>query len=287
MSYLSRIRINPLRSGSHELLGNPRKLHGAVMGGLADDPERQRPLWRLDGDNPHRPKLLVLSESKPDWTHVVEQAGWPHADGEHYELREYEPLLSRLAVGEEFTFRVTANPVRNMIEAASPTKPNDSGRGSRGRSPRTAHRTAEAQLGWFLERTEKWGFTVPGASSGTSATEHSSVAATTDSSDATGGAVTADPACTGTAENPESARNVRITARERRSFAKKRGSKPVVLHTATFEGRLRVTSVELLRRALLYGVGPAKAYGCGLLTLAPLNPESDAVGWVRSAAATT
>ncbi|SFT43848.1 CRISPR system Cascade subunit CasE [Actinopolyspora lacussalsi subsp. righensis] len=274
MNYLSRIRINPLRSGSRDLLGNPRRLHGAVMGGLADDPEQQRPLWRLDSDNPHRPKLLVLSESKPDWTHLVEQAGWPHAEGEHYELREYEPLLNRLGVGEEFTFRVTANPVRNMVEVASPTKPNDSGKGSRGRSPRTAHRTAEAQLDWFLQRTEKWGFSVPGASSGTGATEHPSVAATADSTDATGGAVTADPACAGTVEALESGGNVRITARERHSFAKKRGSKPVVLHTATFEGRLRVTSVELLRRALLHGIGPAKAYGCGLLTLAPLPEHS-------------
>ncbi|MGJ7908239.1 type I-E CRISPR-associated protein Cas6/Cse3/CasE [Actinopolyspora sp. H202] len=276
MSYLSRIRINPLRSGSRDLLGNPRRLHGAVMGGLADDPERQRPLWRLDSDNPHRPKLLVLSESKPDWTHLVEQAGWPHAEGEHYELREYEPLLTRLAVGEEFTFRVTANPVRNAVEAARPTQPNDSGKGSLGRSPRTAHRTAEAQLGWFLQRTEKWGFSVPGASSGTSAIEHSSVAASADSTDATGGAVTAEAARVGTADVSEFAGDVRITARERHSFAKKRGSKPVVLHTATFEGRLRVTSVELLRRALLHGVGPAKAYGCGLLTLAPLPPDSDA-----------
>ncbi|GAB3558397.1 CRISPR system Cascade subunit CasE [Actinopolyspora lacussalsi] len=280
MNYLSRIRLNPLRSGSRDLLGNPRRLHGAVMGGLADDPERQRPLWRLDSDNPHRPKLLVLSESKPDWTHLVEQAGWPHADGEHYELREYEPLLTQLAVGEEFAFRVTANPVQNTSEPEHPTERQRqrAGEGQRRRSQRIGHRTAGAQLGWFLQRTEKWGFSVPGASSGTGATEHPSVAATADSTDATGGALTPEAARGDTADASEFAGDVRITARERHSFAKKRGSKPVVLHTATFEGRLRVTSVELLRRALLHGIGPAKAYGCGLLTLAPLTGDSVSAG---------
>ncbi|WP_207954461.1 type I-E CRISPR-associated protein Cas6/Cse3/CasE [Saccharopolyspora elongata] len=66
------------------------------------------------------------------------------------------------------------------------------------------------------------------------------------------------------------AREVRITARNRHSFSKNRGKPPVVLHTATFEGHLRVTDPQLLTQHLLAGIGPAKAYGCGLLTLAPL-----------------
>ncbi len=65
---------------------------------------------------------------------------------------------------------------------------------------------------------------------------------------------------------------VRITARERRSFRKKNGAKPVVLHVATFEGRLRITDTTTFTERLLNGIGPAKSYGCGLLTLAPL-PE--------------
>lgn len=45
----------------------------------------------------------------------------------------------------------------------------------------------------------------------------------------------------------------------------------VTISTATFQGRHRVTDAEALRAALLTGIGPAKGYGQGLLTLAPLT----------------
>jgi len=44
----------------------------------------------------------------------------------------------------------------------------------------------------------------------------------------------------------------------------------VHLATATYVGVLTVMNPTLLRAALTDGVGRAKAYGCGLLTLAPL-----------------
>lgn len=38
--------------------------------------------------------------------------------------------------------------------------------------------------------------------------------------------------------------------------------------TVTFDGRLEVTDPAALRRTLTLGLGKAKAYGCGLMTLA-------------------
>ena len=40
---------------------------------------------------------------------------------------------------------------------------------------------------------------------------------------------------------------------------------------AQFDGVLRITDVELFRKSLLSGMGRGKAYGMGLLTLAPLS----------------
>ena len=37
----------------------------------------------------------------------------------------------------------------------------------------------------------------------------------------------------------------------------------------TFDGSLTVTDPEKLRHALSNGIGRAKGYGCGMLTLAP------------------
>ncbi|WP_257002703.1 type I-E CRISPR-associated protein Cas6/Cse3/CasE, partial [Streptomyces albidoflavus] len=65
-------------------------------------------------------------------------------------------------------------------------------------------------------------------------------------------------------------RAVRITARHRQSFQKNGHGAHVVFHSATFEGRLRITDTDRFTTSLLTGLGPSRAYGCGLLTLAPL-----------------
>lgn len=46
----------------------------------------------------------------------------------------------------------------------------------------------------------------------------------------------------------------------------------VTLRTATFEGRLTIADVDKFRSALVQGIGRAKAYGCGLMTIAPAKP---------------
>lgn len=59
---------------------------------------------------------------------------------------------------------------------------------------------------------------------------------------------------------------------ERRTLQFRRQERQVTVGYATFEGLLVVTDVAKLRRRLLEGIGPAKAYGCGLLTLARAEP---------------
>ena len=53
-------------------------------------------------------------------------------------------------------------------------------------------------------------------------------------------------------------------------FSKQNG-RIVTIRAVVFEGILKVTDAELFRSALASGIGPAKAYGCGLLTLAPVS----------------
>jgi CRISPR system Cascade subunit CasE len=43
----------------------------------------------------------------------------------------------------------------------------------------------------------------------------------------------------------------------------------VTVTRVTYDGRLRVVDPDALRRTLTAGLGKAKAYGCGLMTLAP------------------
>jgi CRISPR system Cascade subunit CasE len=243
MPYLSRIWLNPLRTGAQRLLHNPQATHAAVLGGLSRQPVDERVLWRLDLDNPHRAGLLVLTHSTPSWEHLIEQAGWSAADEPQALVRSYEPLLAHTDKGREFRFRLRANPVTSTH---TPHKPSPAQRhrlehSQRPRGVRVPHRTAAHQLQWFLSRASTWGFDIPHTHDG----------------------------------HPD----VQLVARDRTTFTKTgrngHNNANVVLQTATFEGRLRIENPDLARDRLLSGLGPARAYGCGLLTLAPPHASED------------
>ncbi|MEU0738734.1 type I-E CRISPR-associated protein Cas6/Cse3/CasE [Streptomyces sp. NPDC006134] len=257
MPYLSKIPLNPRRRAAVALLANPHRLHAAILGGLAVQPVTERVLWRLENSTAHRAEILVLTENRPSWQHLVEQAGWPDADGGEPLVADYSPLLQRLAPGREFAFRLTANPVQSMQRPASPSEEqmrrmkSGTDASERRRGFRVAHRTAAQQLTWLLTRAERHGFTIP----------------TTD----TGPGIALG---TGTDVPAGPAPAVSLIARDTLRFRKGKDGPRVTLSTATFQGRLRVTDPEALRAALLGGIGPAKGYGQGLLTLAPLPGEA-------------
>jgi CRISPR system Cascade subunit CasE len=48
---------------------------------------------------------------------------------------------------------------------------------------------------------------------------------------------------------------------------KQKSAPPITLFTVRFDGVLQITDDEKFKEALLRGIGPAKAFGCGLLSL--------------------
>lgn len=54
----------------------------------------------------------------------------------------------------------------------------------------------------------------------------------------------------------------------------KGGGRKVTLHTASFEGVLRITDTQRFQETILSGIGRAKAYGCGLLTVSRWDGDS-------------
>jgi CRISPR system Cascade subunit CasE len=208
-------------------------MHAAVLGGIAVQPVTERVLWRLEQAS-HAWDLLVLTQSKPSWEHLVEQAGWPGADGGAARIASYDPLLALVMKGRQFRFRVRANPTSAKTRPDSPTPHQASviEETSGHRGFRVGHRTASHQLEWFAARAsdgaERWGFTV------------------------------------GSRANPR----VAITERERLSFRRRPSAPLVTLETATFEGLLEVTDPDRFVEVITGGLGGAKAYGCGLLTIA-------------------
>ena len=243
--HLTRFRFNTHRPGARKLLSSPQATHAAVMGGFpgllpghpGGDPGQPRVLWRVDRNAKAEVYLYVVSPDRPELTHLVEQAGWPRADDSPgWQTHDYGGFLSRLEAGQTWAFRLTANPVHSIRRKdGEPTK-------------LTAHVTPRHQAGWLLKRQEQCGFEVVRGTD-------------------------LDPAL-------PSVDGYELLVHDRNStgFDKpdprpdKRGKRmrvPVV--TATFDGRLTVTDPEALRRSLRAGIGRAKAYGCGLMTLAPVR----------------
>ncbi|MFI5758145.1 type I-E CRISPR-associated protein Cas6/Cse3/CasE [Streptomyces sp. NPDC051569] len=252
--YLTRFRVNTARPGARRLLSSPQSVHAAVMasfpGLLPTDTDGPRVLWRLDHNARAEVFLYVVSPGRPDLTHLVEQAGWPAAardpETPGWQSRPYAPFLERLAAGETWAFRITANPVHHIRRKdGEPTK-------------RTAHVTPVHQKGWLLDRQERSGFRV------VEKAEEKRLL----------------PEGRTHKGQKHHGDRYELMVRDQRapSFAKG-GDDPakrnrVSLVTVTFDGHLEVTDPEALRRTLVQGLGKAKAYGCGLMTLASL-PTTD------------
>ncbi|MDD9380367.1 type I-E CRISPR-associated protein Cas6/Cse3/CasE [Streptomyces sp. ZAF1911] len=260
MAHLSRIPLAPLRDGARRLLRSPQAMHAAVLGAVAYHPDAGRTLWRLDGDSRHRPYLYAVTQVAPDWTALVEQAGWVVDDPNAKPVvADYGQLLAQLQPGQAYGFRLTASPVETSRAPQKPTKAQAdhiaAATGGKVRAFRMGHRTAHHQLAWFTNRVKGYGFEIR------------------EVPDSVPAAPSILPLIAPAADQ-EPVLDVRVTARDRCQFTKNdtgstTGSTTVTITTATYEGTLTVTDPVALARTLLTGIGPAKAYGCGLLTLAP------------------
>jgi len=72
----------------------------------------------------------------------------------------------------------------------------------------------------------------------------------------------------------EHAIQVELSERATSRFRKKEDERRVTIARTTYVGALEVTDADSLSRTLCQGLGHARAYGCGLLTLAPLRASA-------------
>ncbi len=306
--YLTKIELDPRRRFTRKLLGSPQVMHAVVMkacdskrevdgdplpaGGLdrlltsAATGDRAanragRVLWRVDqGD--FGVALYVLSPGFPDMTQLEVEATYSR----RARTLDYEGFLSRLAEGQTWAFRLAANPVHNA----------NRGRDTRGK--RYGHVTAVQQRDWLLRRTEKHGFSIPMVNVKTMSNDvlkGENLTGWSAAAQSASGAVTSDDArqvinplrnvdsaqtrgadrSDGTAqpfEDPNDLTSLLVVRREKPIFDRRdpKTSKPdrVTIGRVVYEGRLRIEDASLFRSLLVNGIGPSKAYGCGLMTLA-------------------
>lgn len=157
--YLSHVPLNTARRSAVALLGSPQRIHAAVLtafpgetdqmpAGLEFSPAKGegRVLWRIDRSGP-KANLFVVSPERPDFTSLIEQAGWPCAENPA-RTADYGRFLDRLEPGQSWAFRLTANPVTTTLDQA------------RNKKVRVPHVTVAQQTKWFSDRAEQNGITI-------------------------------------------------------------------------------------------------------------------------------
>lgn len=237
--YLSRLILNPRHRQVQEDLADCQALHRTIMSGFPD----------LAGTDGARAELGVL--------YRLERGGRGGLPVLLVQSRE-APDWSRLPAGYLAALPDQDNPTSKMIAPAfdairegmllrfrlraNPTRKIDtkSGPDGRRRNGRRVELRRDDQLeDWLRRKAEASGFRVLSARN--------------------------------RAETP----NARVVAegkiKGRRNSA--RGPATMTFAAILFDGALEVTDAALFRRALEQGIGPGKAYGFGLLSVAPLRGE--------------
>lgn len=129
--------------------------------------------------------------------------------------------------------RIRAGQVFGFRLRANPTRSEGVGKKGAPRGRRIPVRGAEEQLEWLKGKAEQYGFEL--------------LASSTD---------------------PRSL-DVVVVPERKLAFRKGRNGPMVTLQSVNFRGRLRVTDADRFRAALADGIGRGRAYGFGLLQLAP------------------
>lgn len=145
---------------------------------------------------------------------------------------DYTRLLGSLQKGQRWRFELLANPTYSQ-----------SNNGKRGKVK--AHVSVDHQLEWLYSRAEKAGFALA-------------------------------PRANDTVPAKERARwsvqdETAIVERRTLDFRKGGNRRHIRIVTARYRGTLEVTDSALLRSTLTHGIGRARGYGCGLMTLAAVS----------------
>jgi len=227
--YLSKLLINAYSREFRRDYADIRETHRTVMSGYPD----------LPNDTPARQSQAVLwrlDRVRRGFVQYVQSLGWPdwsRLPGDYLtepaQVRSLQPVLDAIGPGRRFAFRLAANPVRTI--ARRPGRlPAESGNRTHG--IKVALRDPQEQLEWLIRKGERHGFVIPTADSG----------------------------------RPHAALSLYRTLTGQKRVGD-RG--PLTIESVRFEGHLIVTDAATFTDALRTGIGRGKAYGCGLISLAP------------------
>ncbi len=250
--YLSRFLLNPRNRDVRRDLSSYQAMHCRVLSmfpavppdaGNVEARQYFRILHRVDGDlQSGQVVLLVQSGLQPDWSRLPNGYCLQIGGIENPQSKCIDAHYAALRSGLRLAFRLRANPAR--------VDPKTRAEGQR-RGKRVDLRGDEQWLRWLWRKGQAAGFGLISAE--------------------TGQLLEREPRL------PGNVPAVRVTAQSRRwghqqrpqVVSKDSRGNPLTFASVLFEGLLEVTDADRFRQALVEGIGSGKAYGFGLLSIAP------------------
>lgn len=236
--YISRVPLNGARHAAMELISSPSKMHGAV-----------------ESSFPPMAPESALSETDDEEGRILWRIDRAHGEGRSawlYVVSPRKPDFTHLCEQagwpveggwETKDYEALLNRIEPGLRCqfrlkANPVRKVLKDKGAKSKRDVVGsiqgHVTVEQQMQWLIDRSEQHGFRILHDSDGFI--------------------------------------QLRVSQRGKGSFAHS-GSRATLL-TAVFDGLLEVVDSELFRHTLCFGLGRAKAFGCGLMTVVPLAKDA-------------
>jgi CRISPR system Cascade subunit CasE len=245
--YLSRLPLNPRSRQVRSEVAHPYEMHRTLMRAFPGESDGGpgRVLFRLEEDRRlESPTILVQSEKEPRWTFLGELNDYLCADVEA--PKNIMPAYQNLRDGQILRFRLRANPTKRVAKQDDPMK-----------GKRVELARENEQIDWLIRKGQQREKNVPG----------------------------------GFELVMKEVKNMRGEVRkiprvdvcpEGKQTGRKReeGHGHLTTHLAVlFGGLLRVTDKGAFLESLICGIGSGKAFGFGLLSVAPCHtpPPSEAL----------
>jgi len=248
--HLSRLLLDQESRRVRSELAFPYEMHRTLMhafeGHLASGERSPRKkagvLFRADMEESHDEIILyVQSIVEPDWSFLSALPDYllGHSDSPNPACKDISGSYQQLREGQILSFRLRANPTKRIGQVVG-NKPGLKGK-------RVGLLQEEEQIAWLKRKGQK-----------------------RDSGKSGGFELLMQPAASrdGASERVPCVR----VRQEGKQPGRKRtgGQRHKMTHLAVrFDGHLRITNADAFRETLLRGVGSAKAYGFGLLSIAP------------------
>jgi CRISPR system Cascade subunit CasE len=232
-------------TGFHLSLDRP----SAALAATPDARARLGVLYRLDA-HPRTGQaiLLVQSAAAPDWSRLPHDYLLPVQDDQtNPAIKSVADAYAAIRAGDELLFRLRANPTKRLPPSTGPD-------GVRRDGKRVELRTEEDQLTWLVRKGVEAGFALLDATVRSGLPDVRPGYRPPDAPDARAHSV---GKVHGRRSDPSPSSGGAATRRT------------MTFGDVLFEGRLRVLDPDAFRRALALGIGPGKAYGFGLLSVAP------------------